>query len=570
VYQEFFGLNRRPFSAVPCADDFVASDSFRDALESIVQCISQSRGIAVVTAPTGGGKTMLCKQVAHLLHADFRALYLNASSLPNRQAFLQSALFELGADYVGLSEQEARLRLLRAVTQLSNQRLLLILDEAQSLNSQLFEELRTLSEYAPNGIPPVQVLLCGSFELEEKLTDSALAAFAQRIGIQVCLSPLTLPESAALIRDRLRLCGVSEMTQVFSERALELICLASDGNLRCLAQLTDHSLLLAFGMNRSPVDEEVVRAALDDLKELPLRWNEIPPPMPTSTENEEKLKRAISSTDKDTDEFPIPEFLRSRPEEMDDSIDSMEIEWTESESLEQNVRNLQEESPPYAVYEVGGEPESEQPDHSFSPEFAEQTFQYAGNYASSVVPLPPTFESIRLKTPMYETPVLDRYTLLDRYQELPESRRDSFDWDRLEELSEEMPFSESDRDSIVEFETVSPFVTADEIDTADVEQSLLETIQQLRRDVQEQLKRSTSAPLLMHPRRFDVVEPEAAVSIPFSVTEPKAEETITKKNEPEPAAPVTATATPPEGRFAQLFTRLRSRRTRIQSEESGR
>jgi hypothetical protein len=55
---------------------------------------------------------------------------------------------------------------------------------------------------------------------------------------------------------------------------LAVICEASDGSPRCLNQLCDHSLLLGYLSSQKPVSQWTVREALDDLKQLPLTWNE--------------------------------------------------------------------------------------------------------------------------------------------------------------------------------------------------------------------------------------------------------------------------------------------------------
>lgn len=64
------------------------------------------------------------------------------------------------------------------------------------------------------------------------------------------------------------------MEETFTEEALAFLAKAADGVPRCLNHLADHSLLLAFVTERRPVSAEIVREALDDLKQLPLQWND--------------------------------------------------------------------------------------------------------------------------------------------------------------------------------------------------------------------------------------------------------------------------------------------------------
>ena len=59
---------------------------------------------------------------------------------------------------------------------------------------------------------------------------------------------------------------------LFAADALPFIAKAADGVPRCLNHLADHSLLLAYVTERRPVTVDVVREALNDLKQLPLNW----------------------------------------------------------------------------------------------------------------------------------------------------------------------------------------------------------------------------------------------------------------------------------------------------------
>ncbi len=176
--------------------------------------------------------------------------------------------------YVGLSEQEARLRLLDLLqsSPAPINRLLLIVDEAHLLSPKGHEELRTLTDYESGGVPYVSLVLAGQLELEETLAEPAMNALNQRVGCHVSLEPLTIEESYEYIRERLRSAGNDGLT-IFSPEALYLICNASEGNPRRLNQLCDHCLLLAYAEGTRPVDAAVVRSALLDLRELPLHWN---------------------------------------------------------------------------------------------------------------------------------------------------------------------------------------------------------------------------------------------------------------------------------------------------------
>jgi type II secretory pathway predicted ATPase ExeA len=568
VYEQFFGLNERPFSTIPQASGFVAVAPLQDGLDALVHCVSQSRGIAVITGSAGMGKTQLCKTLGSLLHQEFKTIFMNAASLQSRRALLQAALFELQVEYVGLSEHEARLQLLDAARRAHSvgQRLILVIDDAQLLHLRLFEELRGLADYAPDGETLIRVVLAGHFELEETLADPSLIQFAQRIGVQICLEPLSLSQSGQFLCERLRQCGAQDVGSILTEEALELICCASDGNLRCLAQLTDMTLLLAFADDQRPASGHMVRAALKDLQELPLHWAPIP---------EEAAERSVDSPGRDeslrivddvqtgseieadpaqqeTDEFPIPDFLRNNPlPEETTPIQTEEVTSLESPGMGDDLAAGPDEE--FAVFEVGAglSETAEQAPSTIAPGF--QSVAPSGPVAPVVpVAVAAQIESLvpaACQEPhMTEFRVVDRYTLLDRVLELPEERRGSVDLSVLDFEFERRPESWS--------------TAADVASPPTEEAELLETVQQIRQEIIKRfpyLSEVGSEDPAEAIDEFAPGEPEKSavpevMSYPFTRSgEPPSK----KEQQPEPADQ--------ERRFGLLFTRLRTRRQQMQA-----
>jgi type II secretory pathway predicted ATPase ExeA len=294
MYESFFGLAKRPFTALPNPACFIPIDGIYQAYSSLAQCITDGRGIGVLTAPAGLGKTLVCQRLARELEDRFTVVFLPSTNFLTRRSLLQAILFELGHSYVRMGDQELRLMLTSVIRRLrpGSGTIALIVDEAHLLAPGLLEELRTLTNFADAGEPLVRLVISGQLSLEETLSQASLHAFNQRIGIQTTIESLTRDESAEYVTRRLTLAGAN-VTDVLTNEALATICEASDGSPRCLNQLCDHSLLLAFLASQKPVNHRTVHEALDDLKQLPLTWNE-----PTTYRNE-----------------PAPSFFGTRSEQ---------------------------------------------------------------------------------------------------------------------------------------------------------------------------------------------------------------------------------------------------------------
>ncbi len=274
MYEAYFHLQKRPFAATPDST-CCFTPGLEPALGELLQNARLGQGIGVLTGIPGIGKTLLCRRLIAELGHEFIVLFLGSASFSTRRALLQTILYELELPYNGLEEQELRLALQAFVKNLAEDggAILLVVDEAHLLSERLLEEIRSLAILAEDGQPPVRVILAGSVALEEKLTSPTLEALRQLITIQFCLEPLSTDQSMEYIRHRIHWAG-GDADEAFAPDALLAVARASGGIPRCLNQLSDHSLLLAFVGDSQQVTVEHVHDALQDLRQLPLHWQE--------------------------------------------------------------------------------------------------------------------------------------------------------------------------------------------------------------------------------------------------------------------------------------------------------
>lgn len=275
MYESQFELKRRPFGATPDPRCFLAVGPVRAALDEIVVCVEQGQGIAIVSAPAGTGKTLLCERLKAELEDRFQVVILRHASFLTRRALLQTVLAELNHSYRRHEEQELRLELVPAIRALQPAReaLVLICDEAHLLTEDLLEELRILSDLAEIGHPLVRLVLVGQPSLEETLAGAPLEALNQRVRAHVSLEPFDRATSREYLDYRVTWAG-GRLDEVFTAEAIEAICQASQGVPRCMNQLCDHALLLAYVAEERPVEVDTIHEALRDLRQLPLHWNE--------------------------------------------------------------------------------------------------------------------------------------------------------------------------------------------------------------------------------------------------------------------------------------------------------
>ncbi len=277
MVEDFFGFRGNPFGACPDDEYFVPGPSVPQAQADLAAAARAGQGVALLTGPPGVGKTIVCHRLAQELRAEFDVAVLSGSGCVTRRSLLQSILYELQAPHAGVFEQEARLELISLAREsvADGRGVVLIVDEAHELPPRLLEGLRSLTNYIEQGRPLVRLVLAGTLQLEEVLIRSEMEALNQRIVCHVSMEPLRREESARHLAACLAEVG-GVLQETISAPALELICHASDGVLRCLHRLSERCLERACEIRERPLSAKTVRMAYGDLQQLPLQWNSLP------------------------------------------------------------------------------------------------------------------------------------------------------------------------------------------------------------------------------------------------------------------------------------------------------
>lgn len=276
MYQSHFGLERRPFAAVPQPEFYYPSAQIETARNVLGRCIERAAGAGLLVGHTGAGKTLVCQMLADKFGDQFRVAHLSSAHLCSRRALLQSILYELGLPYRGLDEGELRLSLIDhlASRRESLRGMLLLVDEAHTLAISLLEELRMITNVVRDGESRVRLVLAGTSQLEEKFANPRLEAFSQRLVARTYLEPLTREETIGYIQHQLSQSG-GDADKIFDDDSFHAIYNATDGIPRLINQLCDHALLMANVGGYMQIDSAKIQEAWADLQQLPTPWGEV-------------------------------------------------------------------------------------------------------------------------------------------------------------------------------------------------------------------------------------------------------------------------------------------------------
>ncbi len=302
MYEEYFGLQDRPFLSEPHCDRFFPAEIAQSARQTLARTIQRGEGAGLIIGPAGTGKTLLCRVLAHQFRQRFVVVMLCGGQFRTAQALFQAILYDLGLPYRGLDEGELRLSLVDFLCHSSErpEAMLLLVDEAHTLPSRVLEEIRMTMNWVSDGQPSSRVVLAGAPALEERLTSPKLEALNQRIVARCYLEAFDRATTAAYIESMIEQAG-GQADELFPPDARETVYRATDGVPRLINQLCDHALVLACAAGKRSIDSQLVEEAWADLQQLPAPWNESP------SENEPQQVVEFGTWDEETPESPAEE-----------------------------------------------------------------------------------------------------------------------------------------------------------------------------------------------------------------------------------------------------------------------
>lgn len=259
MYEQYYGLQARPFQLTPDPQFYFESLTHRKALSYLGYGLAQGEGFIVITGDVGAGKTTL---VGHLM-STIDPMRLTAVQIVSTQVEGEDML-RLAAQSFGIATEKVRkAQLLQAIERFLHDqarrglRTLLIVDEAQNLSVTALEELRMLSNFQLGGQALLQIFLLGQPEFRTALASPSLEQLRQRVIATHHLEPMQASEVEPYVHHRLRLVGWSGNPRL-TTGAFAAIYTATRGVPRRINALMNRVLLMGAVEQSNVIDGRMV------------------------------------------------------------------------------------------------------------------------------------------------------------------------------------------------------------------------------------------------------------------------------------------------------------------------
>jgi len=267
MYTAFYGLKEDPFNVTPDPHFLYLGEKHREALAHLIYGLRQRKGFMVITGEVGTGKTTLIRCLLnHLNNTNgTKAAFLFNPRLGTAD-FIRSILRDFGLSVDGGTKGDFLQMLYEylLVEYEKDEKVVLIIDEAQGLSQSVLEEIRLLSNLETSKSKLLQIILVGQPELNETLCRHEFRQIRQRINMHYHLTALSRKETQEYIDKRLHIAGARG--PLFTKRGIREIYRNSRGIPRLINILCDNSLLNGYALEQMVIDKKIVKEAAGDLK----------------------------------------------------------------------------------------------------------------------------------------------------------------------------------------------------------------------------------------------------------------------------------------------------------------
>ncbi|MCD7842972.1 MAG: AAA family ATPase [Lachnospiraceae bacterium] len=235
-------------------------------MTSRLDYLKDIRGIGVFTARPGMGKTFALRCFAKSLNPSlYHMEYICLSTVSVADFYKEFC------GVLGVSDKGGKPSMFRAIQEQiyylykdKRQPLLFAVDEAQFLNTGIFNDIRMLMNYGYDSLNCFTLILCGESYLNDTLRKPIHEALRQRITVHYNFAGLDDNEVAAYVSHKLRLSGASE--SIISDAALSAVHSYSQGSPRLIDSIMTDALTIGSQADKKVIDPETVMAAIENQK----------------------------------------------------------------------------------------------------------------------------------------------------------------------------------------------------------------------------------------------------------------------------------------------------------------
>ena len=267
-FLDAYGLTQNPFPDAVNPAFFYQTDSHAEALTKLRLAVEHDVCLAMVTGPSGTGKTLITQLLLQQLDLDrYDPVLLLVTPGLSKTGMLREILSELNIPLpLGINRTQELLKLLsNHIIDLYNEgrRLILIIDECHFLKADNLHLVRTISNIEIPERKLTTCLLFGESRFAQRLQHPSYESLRNRMFFRSELAPMSPDECVQYVKFRLMVAG--RLDPLFSGDGLRALHEHSAGIGRSINKLGMMCLLDGCARKQAMLDGALVARCAEDL-----------------------------------------------------------------------------------------------------------------------------------------------------------------------------------------------------------------------------------------------------------------------------------------------------------------
>ena len=257
-------LTITPFSVSPNPVALYLTPSLRSALHKVRYTVDNRQGLTCMLGDAGMGKSSLMRLLHHEYDGrgeDVTVAFLTDPDFNTPNAFVRSICQAFDVPMRrSLQAQKTQFKDYIMEQATAGKNVVLLLDEAQGMSSEVMEVLRSFLNFESNTAKLLQIVMAGQLELRERLKMPRNKALKSRIVMYSLLSPLTPAEAKAMLEHR---CNLADIPLPFSDEVIDLIYASTGGVPRDILRICGYAFETAQLAGDKTVSRELAEASIE-------------------------------------------------------------------------------------------------------------------------------------------------------------------------------------------------------------------------------------------------------------------------------------------------------------------